>query len=204
MRLPEKKWSSSYPRRAGPLPLSKGLAHATRGADAAETKGEGHVGQRSLSPCSPPLGEPARVRSLRLIPPRRGRTSRALSPEARAPGTGAREHCARLTAAARTSNLTFTAVGVAPDAISALGERGLQRLTRRVRSKAGSSAKRGTEQCGLGRLWLLLFLFGTAGLAASVESPPPPPSSIRGSRVPPLLQTFPVLRFLFCSTPSYN
>lgn len=115
----------------------------------------------------------------------------------RGPPGRERAHRAGRTAAAGTAHLTFTAVGVAPEAMPARG------------GDCGggfagpSSGARGSGSAGLssaesrGRPWLLLFLPGTAGLAASVGSPPPPPSSIRGSRVPPLLQTFPVLRGFF-------
>lgn len=147
-------------------------------------------------PQPPPLGKRPRGRA--PDPGRGGGGAQARRVAlGRGPPGRERAHRAGRTAAAGAAPLTFTVVGVAPEAMSAWGG-GCGGGLAGPSSGGGWSGSAGRSSAeSRGWPWLLLFLPGTAGLAASVGSPPPPPYSIRGSRVPPLLQTFPVLRGFF-------
>lgn len=106
---------------SAPCSSPKGLAHSRRGAGTAEPKvvavGEARL-QAFPLPQPPPLGERARGRT--PDPARRGGGAQAGRVAlGRGPPGRERAHTAGRTAAAGTAPLTFTAVGVAPEAMSA-------------------------------------------------------------------------------------
>lgn len=163
------------------------------------------MGDDSAIVPSPPLAAPG-LTGLRPSTPRRGRTGWARGPEARSPRAGAGSYRARRTAASGTTNLTFTAAGVAPEAMAARGRSdGLGRggdVERR--SEAVSGAGPGADQrgpgggCGSsssspGQLdWLLVW---------ALPRHPPPQFEVPGSR--PVCRPF-WFSVDFFSTPSYN